>query len=294
MDLLTIDLPDIPRVGQGKVREIYDLGGQLLLVSTDRISAFDCILPDPIPGKGIILNRLSEFWFTKLDFVPNHFVTSEFAGYPSVLQPFQDLLEGRSMLVHKCSPLPVECVARGYLAGSGYAEYRESGTVGGHRVPAGLQNADRLPETLFTPARKASTGHDENITWKQCRALLGDEVAIQVRDWTIDLYEHARAYAATRGIILADTKFEFGLLDGEVILIDECLTPDSSRFWAADSWKPGANPPSFDKQFVRDYLASLDWDRTPPAPHLPQGVIAATSAKYHEAYNLLTGRAATP
>jgi phosphoribosylaminoimidazole-succinocarboxamide synthase len=290
MDILTIDLPGIPRMGRGKVREIYDLGEHLLLVATDRISAFDCILPDPIPRKGHILNRLSEFWFSKLDFVPNHLVTAEFGGYPPELQPFRELLEGRSMLVRKCSPLPVECVARGYLAGSGYEEYAREGTVGGHTVPPGLQNAARLPEALFTPARKAPTGHDENISWKQCRSLLGDEIASQVRDWTIDLYEHARAYAATRGIILADTKFEFGLLDGEVILIDECLTPDSSRFWAADSWKPGANPPSFDKQFVRDYLASLDWDRNPPAPHLPPEVIAATSARYREAYSLLTGR----
>ncbi len=289
MELLTCDLPGIPRLRSGKVREVFDLGENLLLVATDRISAFDCILPNAIPRKGEVLTRISEFWFQKLDFVPNHVVASLFALFPENLQPFADQLEGRSMIVHKAAPLPVECVARGYLAGSGWKEYRERGTVGGHPLPAGLRQGDRLPETLFTPATKAETGHDENITWRDCRALLGDETALQVRQWTIDLYEHGAAHAAQCGIIVADTKFEFGVLDGEIILIDECLTPDSSRFWPADQYQPGGSPPSFDKQFVRDHLESLDWNKQPPAPELPPQVVAETARKYQEAYERLTG-----
>lgn len=294
MNMLECELPGIKRVATGKVREIFDVGEHYLIVATDRISAFDCILPDAIPDKGCVLNGLSAFWFHKLDFFANHFVTDSVHRYPAELQGFADLLEGRSMLVKKCTPLPVECVARGYLAGSGYEEYLRMGTVGGQAVPTGLRNADRLPETLFTPTRKATSGHDEPLSWRQCRALVGDEIALQLKSATIELYEHGAAYAASRGILLADTKFEFGLLDGEMILIDECMTPDSSRFWPASEYRPGSNPPSFDKQFVRDYLEGLDWDKSPPAPHLPEDVIAATSAKYVEAFTLLTGRPLRP
>ena len=269
MDLLACDLPGIPKFRSGKVREAFDLGENLLLVATDRISAFDCILPNAIPHKGEVLTQISAFWFEKLDFVPNHFVTAHFRLLPDNLKPFKDQLAGRSMMVKKAAPLPVECVARGYLAGSGWKEYQEKGTVCGHRLPAGLRQSDRLPETIFTPATKSDTGHDENITWRECRALLGDEIALQVRKWSIELYEHGRAYAAQRGIIVADTKFEFGVLDDEVMLIDECLTPDSSRFWPESEYAPDRSPPSYDKQFVRDYLEAVKWNKQPPAPSLP-------------------------
>lgn len=290
MELLTIDLPGITRLRSGKVREVFDLGDRNLIVATDRISAFDCILPTAIPHKGAVLTQLSAFWFERLDFVANHFVTANFSMFPPELRPFEAQLAGRSMIVRKAKPLPVECVARGYLAGSGWAEYAASGKVAGHDVPPGLVQSSRLPATLFTPARKAESGHDENLTWRQCRALVGDELAIELRDRTVELYEHGRALAAQAGIIVADTKFEFGLCGEELILIDECLTPDSSRFWPADRWVPGANPPSFDKQYVRDFLETLDWDKTDPAPALPPEVVAKTSAKYVEAYEKLTGR----
>ncbi|CAN5318825.1 phosphoribosylaminoimidazolesuccinocarboxamide synthase [soil metagenome] len=287
MDLVVCDLPGVKKLASGKVREVFDLGTDLLFVATDRISAFDCILPNAIPRKGEVLTQLSAFWFEKLDFVPSHIITTNFRQFPEVLKPYEEMLSGRSMVVKKAAPLPVECVARGYLAGSSWKEYQESGTVAGQALPPGLQNCDRLPETLFTPATKATSGHDENITWKQCRALLGDDIALQVRQWTIELYEHGRAYAAQRGIIVADTKFEFGILNGEVILIDECLTPDSSRFWPEADYQPGGNPPSFDKQAVRDYLETLDWNKQPPAPALPAEVVSTTSAKYIEAFERL-------
>lgn len=290
MDLLQCDLPGIKKLKSGKVRDVFDLGGQLLVVATDRISAFDCILPIPIPRKGEVLTQMSVYWFETLDFVPNHFITANFASFPAILQPFREQLAGRSMLVKKAQPLPVECVARGYLAGSGWKEYLESGSVGGHELPPGLLQASRLPSALFTPATKADRGHDENITWRQCRALLGDELAHEVRDRTLELYEYGRARAARAGIIVADTKFEFGMAGDELLLIDECLTPDSSRFWPAESCAPGLNPPSYDKQFVRDYLETLDWDKTPPAPALPPDVVQKTSEKYLEAYEKLTGR----
>ncbi len=290
MTLLECNLPGIPKLRSGKVRDVFDLGDCLLIVATDRISAFDCILPTAIPRKGEVLTQMTVFWYDVLDFVPNHFLTARFEAFPSVLKPFEEQLAGRSMLVRKAKPLPVECVARGYIAGSGWKEYQSAGTVGGHEVPTGLQQSAKLPQTLFTPSTKAESGHDENITWKQCRAVLGDELAIQVRDQTIELYEHGCAQAAQSGILIADTKFEFGIADDQVILIDECLTPDSSRFWPADSWKAGTNPPSFDKQFVRDYLETLDWDKTPPAPILPEEVVAKTSQKYIEAYEKLSGR----
>lgn len=290
MDLLECNLPGIKKLRSGKVREVFDIGEHLLFVATDRISAFDCILPNPIPRKGEILTRISSFWFDKLDFVPNHVVTADFRQFPETLKPFEEQLTGRSMIVKKAAPLPVECVARGYLIGSAWKEYAETGSACGHKLPPGLQQGDKLPETIFTPATKAEEGHDENITWRQCRAILGDEAALQVRQWTIELYEHGRAYAAQKGIIVADTKFEFGIRDGEIILIDECLTPDSSRFWPESEYRIGTSPPSFDKQFVRDYLESLDWNKQPPAPSLPPEIIQKTSEKYTEAYERLVGR----
>jgi phosphoribosylaminoimidazole-succinocarboxamide synthase len=288
MDLINCDLPGIKKLRSGKVREVFDLGENLLLVATDRISAFDCILPNAIPGKGEVLNGLSTFWFHRLDFVPNHMIETEVSAFPDQLKPYADILRGRSMIAKKAKPLPVECVVRGYVAGSGWKEYRESGTVGGHAVPEGLKQCDRLPEDLFTPSTKADEGHDEPITWSQCRALLGDETAIRVRDMSLELYRHGRAYAASRGIIIADTKFEFGIHDGEIILIDECMTPDSSRFWPADQYQPGGNPPSFDKQFVRDWLENCGWDKQPPAPELPPEIIDRTAGKYREALIRLT------
>lgn len=289
MDVLSLDLPGIPKLRSGKVREVFDLGDSLLLVATDRISAFDCILPNAIPRKGELLTRLSHFWFDKLDFVPNHLTDTPFGWLPEKLRKWEAELAGRSMIVKKASPLPVECVVRGYIAGSGWKDYEKTGGICGHKLPEGLKLADKLPEPIFTPATKADSGHDENISWSQCRALLGDDVALRLREWSIDLYEHGRAYAAQRGIIIADTKFEFGIVGDEIVLIDECLTPDSSRFWPADAWKPGENPPSFDKQYVRDYLETLTWDKQPPAPQLPPDVVARTSDKYIEAYGRLTG-----
>lgn len=289
MDLLTIDLPGIRKIASGKVREIYDLGEHLLLVATDRISAFDCILPNPIPRKGAVLTSISAFWFERFGFVENHVVATEVRDFPTELQPFTSQLAQRSMVVKKAKPLPVECVVRGYLAGSGWKEYQASQTICGIRLPAGLQQAQQLPQTIFTPSTKAESGHDMNIPWEECVRLVGADVAEQVRALSIRIYEEGRAYAAERGIIVADTKFEFGLLDGRVILIDECLTPDSSRFWPADQHALGISPPSFDKQFVRDYLETLDWDKTPPAPSLPDEVIRKTSEKYLDAYARLTG-----
>ena len=291
MDLLTLDLPGIRKIASGKVREIFDLGEHLLLVATDRISAFDCILPNAIPRKGAVLNSLSAFWFSKFAFVENHLIATDLAHFPAVLQPFGEELSQRSMLVRKAQPLPVECVVRGYLAGSGWKEYQSSQSICGLALPAGMQQAQQLPQTIFTPSTKAASGHDENISWDECRRLVGDDVATQVRDLSIRIYEAGRAYAAARGIIVADTKFEFGLLEGRVILIDECLTPDSSRFWPADQHRLGISPPSYDKQFVRDYLETLAWDKTPPAPPLPEEIIRKTSEKYLEAYERLTGAA---
>jgi phosphoribosylaminoimidazole-succinocarboxamide synthase len=289
MELLTCDLPGLRKVASGKVREIFDLGDNLLFVASDRISAFDCILPNGIPDKGAVLNQLSAFWFRKLDFVKNHMLTIDPAEFPKSLNPFTEQLRGRSMIVRKAQPLPVECVVRGYLVGSGWKEYQTRGSICGEPLPAGLRQAERLPATMFTPSTKATSGHDENISWSECRRLVGDDVAKKVRELSIRIYEDGRDYAASRGIIVADTKFEFGLLDGEVILIDECLTPDSSRFWPAEHYAAGSNPPSFDKQFVRDYLETLDWDKTPPAPALSEEVIQKTRDKSLEAFTKLTG-----
>ena len=285
----SIDLPGIKKLRSGKVREVFDLGETLLFVATDRLSAFDVILPDPIPHKGAVLNQLSAFWFKRFDKIDNHFVTADFDEFPQQLHAFRDQLTGRSMIVHKTKPLPVECVVRGYLAGSGWKEYQESQSVCGEKLPPGLQLASQLPEPIFTPATKSDAGHDLNIDMNACRQILGNEMAERVRDLSLQIYSAGRDHAAQRGIIVADTKFEFGVIDGKLLLIDECLTPDSSRFWPKDQYVVGQSPPSFDKQFVRDYLETLDWDKTPPAPALPQDVIAKTSAKYVEAFEQLTG-----
>ena len=287
----SLDLPGIPKLRSGKVREVFDLGENLLFVATDRLSAFDVILPDPIPDKGAVLNQISAFWFRRFDFVPNHLITADINHFPSQLAPFTKQLERRSMLVRKTQPLPVECVVRGYLAGSGWKEYQQSGSTSGVRLPAGLQLASQLPEPIFAPSTKSEAGHDENIDWERCCQTLGRDVAERARDLSLKIYEAGREHAAKCGIIVADTKFEFGLLDGELLLIDECLTPDSSRFWPADQYVVGKSPPSFDKQFVRDYLETLDWDKTPPGPKLPAEIIEKTAAKYRDAFERLTGAA---
>jgi phosphoribosylaminoimidazole-succinocarboxamide synthase len=284
-----LDLPDIKKLRSGKVREVFDLGETLLFVATDRLSAFDVILPDPIPHKGAVLNQLSAFWFKRFSKVKNHFVTANFDEFPKELQPFRPQLAGRSMIVRKTKPLPVECVVRGYLAGSGWKEYQESQSVCGIKLPSGLKLASQLPEPIFTPATKSDAGHDLNIDMNECRQILGNEMAERVCDLSLQIYAAGRDHAAQRGIIVADTKFEFGTVDGQLLLIDECLTPDSSRFWPKDQYIVGQSPPSFDKQFVRDYLETLDWNKTPPAPSLPQDVITKTSAKYVEAFERLSG-----
>ena len=285
----TIDLPGFKKLRSGKVREVFDLGETLLFVVTDRISAFDVILPDPIPYKGAVLNQISAFWFKRFDGIENHVVTADFEQFPNELQQLRQQLVGRSMIVKKTKPLPVECVVRGYLAGSGWKEYQASQSVCGIKLPAGLKLASQLPEPIFTPATKAEEGHDENIDMKLCAEILGEELANRVKALSLEIYSRGRDHAAQRGIIVADTKFEFGTVDGDLLLIDECLTPDSSRFWPMDEYAVGQSPPSFDKQFVRDYLETLDWDKTPPAPRLPKDVIERTSAKYLEAFRRLTG-----
>ena len=289
--LLHIDLPGIPRLKSGKVREVFDLGDRLLFVATDRISAFDCILPNGIPRKGEVLTQISHFWFEQTaDIVPNHRLARADDPLPPALQPFAAKLAGRSMIVKKAQPLVIECVVRGYLAGSGWKEYRANQTVCGIKLPAGLAECSELPEPIFTPATKAETGHDENIPFAEAARLVGADIATQARELSLKIYRFARDYARQRGIIIADTKFEFGLFDGRLILIDEVLTPDSSRFWPADQYRAGRGQPSFDKQFVRDYLETLDWNKTPPAPALPADIVAKTQGKYFEAFERLTGR----
>src|ERR1700736_1294996 len=283
-----VDLPGIKKSRSGKVREVFDLGDTLLFVATDRLSAFDVILSDPIPKKGAVLNQLSAFWFKRFDKIDNHFVTADFDDFPKQLKPFREQLAGRSMIVRKTKPLAVECVMRGYLAGSGWKEYQESQSVCGIKLPAGLQLASQLPEPIFTPATKSDEGHDLNIDWTECCRILGHDIATKARDLSLEVYSAGRDHAGQRGIIVADTKFEFGTVDGKLLLIDECLTPDSSRFWPKDQYVVGQSPPSFDKQFVRDYLETLDWNKTPPAPSLPREVIEKTSAKYREAFRRLT------
>jgi phosphoribosylaminoimidazole-succinocarboxamide synthase len=275
---------------RGKVRDVYDLGDQLLIVATDRISAFDVVLPTPIPSKGTVLTQLSLFWFRLLaDVVPNHVLTAEVSEYPRELAAHRDQLEGRSMLVTKTEPFPVECVVRGYLAGSGWKDYRARGAVCGIALPPGLRESDRLEEPLFTPSTKAEAGHDQNISFAEMSSLVGASRAAELRDVTLELYRRARAHAEGRGILLADTKLEFGLRDGKVVWIDEAFTPDSSRFWPRDAYAPGRSQPSFDKQYVRDYLETLEWDKRPPGPSLPEDVVTRTREKYLEAYARLTG-----
>lgn len=275
---------------KGKVRDVYELGDSLLIVSTDRLSAFDVVLPDPIPNKGRVLTQLSQFWFQELaDICPNHMLSCEVEDFPAETKPYHEMMRGRSMLVRRATPLPIECIVRGYLAGSGWKEYQSQGTVCGISLPDGLRQADRLPEPIFTPSTKAQSGHDVNITQQQATSLVGSSVATRVAEVSLAIYRRAADYALKRGIIIADTKFEFGLVDGEPIWIDEALTPDSSRFWSVAEYQPGSSPPSFDKQFVRDYLESVGWDKKPPAPHLPADVISGTSARYLEAFRSLTG-----
>ena len=274
---------------RGKVRDIYDLGGQLLIVATDRLSAFDVILPTPIPDKGRVLTQLSLLWFQLLkDVIPNHVLSA--IEFPPPFDKFKDELTGRSMIVRKTQPLPIECVARGYVSGSGWKDYRTTGKICGLQLPAGLRESDRLPEPIFTPATKAATGHDENISFEYAASLIGKELAEKVRGVSLELYRRAAAYAEPRGVILADTKFEFGLLNDQLIWIDEALTPDSSRFWSAAQYSPGGPQASFDKQFVRDYLERMQWPKTPPGPELPPEVVEATRGKYREAYRILAGR----
>jgi phosphoribosylaminoimidazole-succinocarboxamide synthase len=279
-------------VRRGKVRDVYDLGEQILFVATDRISAFDCIMPTPIPDKGRILTALSLFWFEQFaEKFENHLITANVSEYPAAVKPFREQIEGRSMLVKKAEVIMIECVARGYLAGSGWKEYQQSGTVCGIRLPAGLRQCDKLPEAIFTPATKEESGHDINIGFDETAKCVGAELAGKLRDLTLRIYRWAAEYAATRGVIIADTKFEFGALpDGQIILIDEVLTPDSSRFWPADKYAPGRDQESFDKQFVRNWLETQPWNKTPPAPMLPEDVVMGTRARYVEAYELLTGR----
>jgi phosphoribosylaminoimidazole-succinocarboxamide synthase len=289
--LLQIDLPGIRKIKSGKVREMFDLGDRLLLVATDRISAFDCIMPNGIPRKGEVLTQISHFWFDKFSsFQPNHLLARASDPLPSNLQPYADRLARRSMIVKRATPLAIECVVRGYLAGSGWKEYQSSQTVCGIELPSGLSESAELPEPIFTPATKAETGHDENVSFPEAEKLVGPDLARQARDASLRLYSTARDYARQHGIIIADTKFEFGMAEGRLILIDEVLTPDSSRFWPADQYQPGRGQPSFDKQFVRDYLETLKWGKTPPAPVLPAEVVARTAEKYLEAYRRLTGQ----
>ena len=287
--ILNTEIPGAEPFSRGKVRDIYAVEDKLLIVATDRISAFDVILPTGIPHKGAVLTALSLFWFELLG-VSNHLITADVGQYPEPFNRYGDQLEGRSMLVTKAETVPIECVARGYLSGSGWKEYKASGAVCGIKLPAGLEESDKLPEPIFTPATKEQTGHDINISEEAMAAIVGEELTKELKDLTLGIYSRAASYADERGIIIADTKFEFGKVDGKVILIDEALTPDSSRFWPREAYTPGRSQQSFDKQYVRDYLETLDWDKAPPGPSLPEEIAARTSEKYLEAYRLLTGR----
>ena len=290
MIVLETSIPGVPAPKRGKVRDIYDLGDQLLIVATDRISAFDVVLPNGIPDKGKVLTQISTFWFRQMDdLVPNHVVSTEVSDLPPLFGAHREVLERRFMLVKKCQPLPIECIVRGYLSGSGWKDYRKTGQVCSIDLPEGLRESDRLDEPLFTPSTKAEEGHDMNISFGEAVRLVGMDVAQKVKDLSIAIYERARGYAEGKGIIIADTKFEFGILDGSLILIDEILTPDSSRFWPSDDYEPGRGQASFDKQFVRDYLETLDWDKTPPGPILPDDIVQKTRRKYMKALESLTG-----
>ena len=289
MSLFKTDFPGLHLLHRGKVRDIYKVGRYLLIVATDRLSAFDVVLPTPIPGKGRILTQMSLFWFEKLkDLVPNHLVQADVTQFPEELKPFSKSLEGRSMLVKEAKPLPVECIVRGYIAGSGWKDYLRTGSVCGIKLPEGMLESQQLPDAIFTPSTKADVGsHDENISFEQVRKLLGKDVAEKARDISIRLYKTAADYARERGVIIADTKFELGISGGELILIDEVLTPDSSRFWPAEDYSPGRSQPSFDKQFVRDYLESISWDKKPPGPELPADIAEKTRQRYLEALQRL-------
>jgi len=289
--LTTTSLPGIERVASGKVRDVYKIADDLLIIATDRISAFDCILPQGIPEKGRVLTQMSLFWFDLLRAViPNHLITADVDAFPSQLLAYRDQLEGRSMLVKRCRMEPIECVARGYVSGSGWKDYRRTGAICGITLPGGLRESDRLPEPIFTPATKAESGHDDNISFEAAESLIGRQTAALLRDITLRIYDRASVYAESRGIVIADTKFEFGWHNGALLLADEVLTPDSYRFWPRGEYTPGGPQKSFDKQFVRDYLETLDWNKQPPAPPLPPDIIGKTAAKYREAYTLLTGR----
>jgi phosphoribosylaminoimidazole-succinocarboxamide synthase len=289
--VIETDFPDLHLFKRGKVRDVYEIDGKLLIVATDRISAFDVIMADPIPGKGRILTQISAYWFHAMeDIIPNHLISTIVEDYPPVCQPYKEMLEGRSMLVERSEPLAVECVARGYLAGSGWSEYRQSGEVCGIKLPKGLVESDRLPRPIFTPATKEEVGsHDINITFEQMKERVGDQLAERLRDTTLAIYNRACRIAEAKGIIIADTKLEFGMQAGELILIDELLTPDSSRFWPASEYEPGGPQQSFDKQFLRDYLLTLAWDKSPPPPPLPEEIIEKTRQRYEEALKRLVG-----
>jgi phosphoribosylaminoimidazole-succinocarboxamide synthase len=282
------NFPGLKLRGRGKVRDIYELGDKLLIVATDRLSAFDVVLPTPIPDKGRVLTQLSVFWFEKLaDVVPHHVITA--TDFTGELAPYAESLRGRAMLVKRTEPAPIECVVRGYITGSGWKDYQKTGKICGIPLPAGLRESDRLPEPIFTPSTKATTGHDENISFEETVERVGRKLAERLRDTSLEIYNRAVKHAEARGIILADTKFEFGLQGDQLIWIDEALTPDSSRFWPVDQYQPGRSQPSFDKQYVRDYLEKIGWNKQPPAPALPPDVVAATTAKYREAYERITG-----
>ncbi|MBO4311565.1 MAG: phosphoribosylaminoimidazolesuccinocarboxamide synthase [Desulfovibrionaceae bacterium] len=287
------NIPEYRLISQGKVRDIYEIDADtLMLVTTDRMSAFDVIMSRPVPYKGVVLNSITLFWMEKFrHIIPNHILESDVSRFPAPLAKYSDQLEGRTVLVKKAKPLAVECIVRGYLAGSGWASYKKDGTVCGHRLPAGLKESDKLDPPIFTPSTKAELGsHDENISMAEAEKILGAETARAVRDVSLAIYNEGRSWAASRGIILADTKFEFGFVNGELTLIDEVMTPDSSRFWPAQGYEPGKSQPSFDKQFLRDWLSEQPWDKTPPPPAVPDAVIEETCRKYKEAYRLLTGR----
>lgn len=289
--VLETDLPGAINRRRGKVRDIYEYEDGLLLVASDRISAFDCVMPNGIPDKGRVLTGLSVFWFDRLsDIIPNHLISADVSDFPAVVDDHSDLLDGRAMWVKKAEVVPIECVARGYLSGSGWRSYQDCGEICGHKLPEGLRESGRLPEPIFTPATKAETGHDENITCEMCARLVGSELANWLEEVTLRLYTEAADYLDDHGLILADTKFEFGLVDGDLILIDEALTPDSSRYWDRDRYEPGRPQDSLDKQPVRDYLDTLDWDKKPPAPQLPADVVADTRRRYREIYRRITGQ----
>ena len=291
MAIMQTNLPGLKLHGRGKVRDIYDLGEHFLIVATDRLSAFDVVLPTPIPNKGKVLTQMSAFWFDHFkDFVPNHVVSTNVDDYPKNLQASRNQLEGRSMLVNKAKVFPIECVARGFLAGSGLKDYNNTGKVCGIPLPAGLRESERLPQPIFTPATKAETGHDENISEEQAARIVGQENIQRLKKLTLSIYSRAVEFALKQGIVICDTKFEFGTINGQISIVDEMLTPDSSRFWPADQYSPGKPQPSFDKQYVRDYLERIGWNKQPPAPELPEDIVRATSAKYVQALRVLTGR----